>query len=171
MCVKLPDNTCMESTQISSLNISGLSTQANKAHVFPQLLSANLISMGKLCDDSYHITFTSNNVTVHKHNKIILAELRDTQTGMYKYKLPTQPETHQLNGIIKHETSIHDIFNFLHQACFSPTTTTWCKAMDNNFFISWLIITSKLVRKHLSPQVPTSKGYLDQQKKLTLKRF
>ena len=87
--VKLLDNTCMESTQISSLNISRLSTQANEAHIFLQLLLANLIGMGKLYDNGYHVTFTSNNIKVHKNNKIILTGLCNTQIGMYKYKLPT----------------------------------------------------------------------------------
>ena len=47
---------------------------------------------------------------------------------------------------------------------FSPTTDTFTKAIDINYFLGWPGLTSKLIQKHLPPTVATESGHLGQEK-------
>ena len=58
--VTLPGGDSMEPTHETSLNIPALSEAGNKAYVFPKLKSANLISVGQLCDDNCDILLNKN---------------------------------------------------------------------------------------------------------------
>ena len=49
--VHLPDGTSMQATHDTKLNIPSLSEQGSKAYIFPQLKTANLLSVGQFCDD------------------------------------------------------------------------------------------------------------------------
>jgi hypothetical protein len=51
---------------------------------------------------------------------------------------------------------------FYHAALFSPTMSTWCKAIDAGHFVSWPELTSKQVRTHLPTTLATLKGHMDQ---------
>ena len=49
---------------------------------------------------------------------------------------------------------------YLHQACFSPTVSTWWKAIDNDQFIGWPGLSSKAVIKYLPESTSTAKGHM-----------
>jgi hypothetical protein len=51
---------------------------------------------------------------------------------------------------------------FLHTSMFSPTTQTWVKAINQNFFTQWPMFQAAKVRKFLRKSIPTAMGHLDQ---------
>ena len=183
--VTLPGGDTMTATKQGSLTIPELSWHGNNVHVFPKLQSANLLSIGQFCDDGCIVIFHKNLVLVTKHNKIILRGFRNTNNGMWEIPLPltdklnstitktntevyfvnSNAQTKLANGIIKKETTINDLINFLHAACFSPSPSTWIQAIKKNYFLSWPGLTAKAVRKYLTPSAATAKGHLDQQQK------
>jgi hypothetical protein len=81
--------------------------------------------------------------------------------------IPT-PKTHQhspsLNIILRTDKKSTDLAAYHHAAMFSPTTDTFVKAIDKNYFLGWPGLTSKLIRKHLPPTVATESGHLRQEK-------
>ena len=55
-----------------------------------------------------------------------------------------------------------DLVHYLHRCAFSPAVTTWTKAIYSGYFTTWPGLTSKLVRKHITKFMATSKGHLRQ---------
>ena len=159
--VILPSGNTITPSHTASLNLPMLSKLATKAYIFPHLKFANLLSVGQFCDDNCVVTFDKYKAIVLKNNKIILQGTRDPLNGMWNTFLPT----HQLNGIIKKETSKSDLIHFLHAACFSPSPSTWIQAIKRNFFLGWPGLTVEAVRKYLISSPSTHKGHLDQTQK------
>jgi hypothetical protein len=54
---------------------------------------------------------------------------------------------------------------FLHTLCFSLTTSTWTKAINQGFFKSIPILTATNIRRNLPKSMATTMGHLDQQRK------
>ena len=70
----------------------------------------------------------------------------------------------KLNVVIRKRELKSDLAAFLHGALFSPVTSTLTKAIDNNHFISWPGLTTKLIKKHLPKSVATAKGHLNEER-------
>ena len=157
--VALPNGGLMSSTETTNLNIPGSTTQGQKAHIFNELQSGNLLSVGQLCDDGYEVKFTKEQVNFCKNNKTCFTGKRNEENGMWMTKFP-----HQAN-IIPPYKPLGDAIKFMHAACFSPCLSTWCKAIDAGFFSSWHGLTSKRVRQFIK-QIPdaTSKGHMTQER-------
>ena len=125
--VTLPNNTIITSQREASLNLPHLSTHGNKVHIFKDLQSANLISIGQLCDDGCEVKFTKYNMIATKNNHTILTAHRNQHNGMWVIPFDNNSPpslsspTHLANGIIKMETTKNDLIHFLHLAAFSPT--------------------------------------------------
>lgn len=66
------------------------------------------------------------------------------------------------NNIYELQTK-HDIVTYLHQACCSPITSTWLKAIEAGHFTTWPGLTVDLVQKHLHKSIATTKGHLRQE--------
>ena len=60
-------------------------------------------------------------------------------------------------------TTIQENIQFLHTACFRPTTSMLLQAIPNNQLITWPGFTTTSVQKYLPHSTATAKGYLDQQ--------
>ena len=56
---------------------SKLSSKAQYAHVFKEITTGSLISMGELCDDNSVAIVTKYDVKILKHNQVIIPGLRD----------------------------------------------------------------------------------------------
>ena len=54
----------------------------------------------------------------------------------------------------------HDLATYLHVACFSPSKSTFIKAIQNNFLLSCLGLTTHLIKKHLSTSFHTELGHI-----------
>ena len=167
--VTLPDSTTIKSTHTATLPIPSLDANATKVHIFPTLLSA-LLSVGQLCDSDCSITFKKNEVSIfNSHNDLITTGFRDTSTGMYNIPLPiptkmTKPIS-LANGIIKRDTPISDLCQFLHASLFSPTLSTLENAIKHGFLDSFPGLSLKTIRKYLPPSIANSKGHMTQDKK------
>ena len=56
MITRIPDGGKMESLQIATLQISGISKEAREIHIFPKMKTDPFILLGVLCDDGCTIT-------------------------------------------------------------------------------------------------------------------
>jgi hypothetical protein len=61
---------------------------------------------------------------------------------------------------VHHTSSRAEWIQYLHQACFSPTISSWCKAVNNDQFLSFPGLTAKAVKKYLPPSTATAKGHM-----------
>ena len=168
--VKLPDSSYIQSTHTANVPIPTLPPSATQAHVFPHLHSA-LMSVGKICDADCSVTFTSRQVTiVNSQDDTIATGSRDLSTGLWNLPLPlpSLPSQPMINGIIKRDTPISDLCEFLHSALFSPTLSTLEQALKNGFLNSFPGLTLKTIRKYLPLSEATCKGHLNQEKMGTM---
>ena len=72
----------MTSTNATNLNIPDSTKKGNQAHIFQELKTGNLLSVGQLCDDGYDVTFTQNNVKFNKNNITKFQGERNNHNGM-----------------------------------------------------------------------------------------
>ena len=54
---------------------SKLSSKAQSAHIFKDITTGSLISMGQLCDDDCFAIFAKHDVNILKHNQVIITGL------------------------------------------------------------------------------------------------
>ena len=95
---------------------------------------------------------------------------RDRRTGLWCLPLTSKHAHQARSGIPKQYqcNNAHLIVNtaelikFLHAATYSPTTETWCKAVDKGYFQSWPGLTAKAIRKYLPKSEATIRGHMDQ---------
>jgi hypothetical protein len=64
LTVRLPNGATMESSHTAELDIPEFNAAASKAHVFPGIANHSLLSVGKLCDEGYIVTFKQAAVTI-----------------------------------------------------------------------------------------------------------
>ena len=50
-----------------------------------------------------------------------------------------------------------DIIYFLHASLFRPVKLTWLKSIKNEQFVTWPVINTTNVAKHLTPMISTAK--------------
>ena len=169
--VQLPDGSFMESKTSTHLPFIDLNPKATQAHTFQALKTANLLSIGQLCDNDCVATFNKTTVTITKNKSIIMTGKRDEITGMWLIPMPhkttklqNQKQTQYSNVITKlHPKS--KLVKFLHAAAFSPCKSTWIKAIKAGFFATWPGLTHELVSKFLPNSEHTAMGHLDQEQK------
>ena len=133
-------------------------------------------SIGKLCNHGCIATFTADAVASTLHGTPILRGKRSATTGLWQLHLPPAtppgnilahsttndtPNTHAANSVIPQQT-IADRIAFYHATMFSPSLSTWCKAIDANLLSTWPDLTSAQVRKHPPISSALVKGHLDQ---------
>jgi hypothetical protein len=80
MRVRLPNGDTMDSTDTASLDIPELSEAASVAHVSPVMANNSLLSVGKLYNEGYYVTFKTDGIKINHEGKAILKGLRDLGT-------------------------------------------------------------------------------------------
>jgi hypothetical protein len=165
----------MQSVGTQELDIPLLPARAKKAHTFKEMDKA-LLSVPELVNADCDVNFNKQSVVVIDNNieQVILKGRRDPATRLwlipivqqqielqhqFKFKIPTSDVTHTVNSAYQQRTVSKSI-QFLHATAGSPPVKTWCKAIDNNYFITWPGLTSQAVRKHLHKSEATSMGHL-----------
>lgn len=118
--VNLPNGFTIQSNEIGNLPIPDLSPITQQCHVLPELQSASLISVGKLCNDDCIVTFDKSHVYVSKNNKLILKGNRNLKDNLWDIPLP-QPAEHHANVIICKDKPIKELIQYYQGCCFSPT--------------------------------------------------
>ena len=152
----------MQATHTANLDIPELPQAATTAHVFPQLTNT-LISISQLCDHGCDATFTAQDVKITHNDDTLINGKRDDETGLWTLVTKKrQPKQHGANNVHQLESK-GNLVKFLHQCCFSPTTTTWLQAVKAGYFATWPGLTCELIQKHLPKSEATTKGHLRQQ--------
>ena len=72
-----------------------LSSKAQSAHVFNDIIAGSLISMGQLFDDDCITIFTKFDVKILKHNQVIITGLRNRTNGLWNIPLEPIPPAQQ----------------------------------------------------------------------------
>ena len=71
---------------------------------------------------------------------------------------PSKIYTKNTSAVIIRKRQTHtDLAEYLHASCYGPVKSTFIKAIEKSFFKTWPGLSEKIVRKHLHPQVCTSK--------------
>jgi hypothetical protein len=84
LTVRLPNDATMESTHTASVDIPELSIAVFIAHVPPGMANHSLLSVGKLCNEAYSVTFKIDAITIYNpHGIQILRGARDLNTGLW----------------------------------------------------------------------------------------
>jgi hypothetical protein len=88
LTVRLQNSSTMESTHTASLYIPELKKAASMAHVFTEMESQSLLSVGKLCNEGYSVTFRIDAVTIYNSQEVqILKGARELNTGLWRINL------------------------------------------------------------------------------------
>ena len=140
------------------------------------------MSVGQVNDNGNISIFTSNGVTVHKEEDVlitckgepILVGVRDEKGGYriplvqqrdsWKPRTPTKTATIALQKA----NSVYDLplteecIKWMHAACGFPVKSTWIKAIEAGNFKGWLLLTVKRVKKYYLETTETPKGHLNQ---------
>ena len=141
--VTLIDGSTVRLTHTAMLSITLVTESACLAHMFPDLISVALISIGQLFDDGFQAIFDADSVNIRKNGITILEVQHDTHNILWNIPLyssspastiylpdPTHTDntivvapipiqvTHCANLTIPMPTSANFLW-FLHAACFS----------------------------------------------------
>ena len=185
-CYHVTHNTSVPTVQVSNRHTikpafsatlqlsSKLYHKAQSAHIFKDITTGSLVSMGQLCNHDCVAIFTKYDVNILKHNQVIITGLQDWTNGLWNIPLgpcpstqqsPTLSHPNQANGILRQDITKRELAQYFHAAAFSPVKSTFLDAIDNSHFTSWPGLSASLISKHL-PQSPfTVKGHLDQKQK------
>ena len=80
--VHLPNNMTMQAERVGHLPFTQLSDQATKTHIFDDLKSSSLISLGQLCDDGCNILPNNTHMNVFKNDKLVIQGHRNVTDGL-----------------------------------------------------------------------------------------
>jgi len=174
--VYLPNGATLNATSQAHLPCSNkLSQAATLTHIFPGLQTTSLISLGQLCDHNCKIVLDKNNVFVIKNGEIIITGHRNRSDGLWdipvsqhnaiKNSTLSTTKSQKMNVILTKDKTKHELVNYLHACCFSPTKRTFLQAIKKGNFITWPGLTTELVSKHLITPIATAKGHLTQERK------
>jgi hypothetical protein len=160
LTVRLPNGAIMESTHTASLDIPELNKSASIAHIFPSMTNHSLLSVGKLCDEGYSVTFRIEAVTIYNSQSVQnLKGARDLDTGLWRINLRKEYQQHP------HELrNTRAYVNYLHKAMFSPTKSALLQAVKNGHLITWPGLTEQAINKHLKFMPATVMGHMNQRR-------
>ncbi len=121
-----------------------------------------------MCDDGCDVYLNKRLIQVFLRNKKILQGFRNYNDGLWDFTLPIRqrvPTTKQsISVIIPKHNAPSDLVRFFHGACFSPSGSTFLKAVRNGNFQSWPGLTPDLISKYLQPTIATHFGHLNQER-------
>jgi hypothetical protein len=139
LTVRLPNGATMESSHTADLDIPELNAAASKAHVFPGMAHHSLLSVGKLCDEGYIVTFKQDTVTIcNSESSKLLSGPRDLNTGLWRINLK-QTNKHIHNPIANNVYELRNtgaLVHYLHKALFSPTKSAMLQAIKDGHLIT-----------------------------------
>ena len=172
----LPNNATIQADKKGFLPLhNSLTDIGQKALSFPNLTNESLLSVGQLCDDDCVILFDKKKVTVKKDDKIILQGKRCHKDNLYDIDLlqnhttsdlaPSKTINHTINYIIRKDKTSSDLAQYLFATAFSPSMSTFQKAIKNGNFVTWPGIHKLQFEKLIGTTIASEKGHLDQERK------
>jgi hypothetical protein len=170
--VMLPDSTTIQATQSGQLPLHrSLSTKATTAHILDGITNSSLISIGQLCDDDCIAVLDKMKLKIYKNQECILQGTRNRTDGLWDISIDTTsnpiqaPRPHQINAIIRKDTTKTQLVQYLYACCGSPVVSTWKKAIRNGNFLTWPGIDDLSIDLHLPKSIASAKGHLNQERK------
>jgi hypothetical protein len=166
--VKIPDGNILQSSHTCELDLPKLPLEARRGHIMPGMKGHSLVSLVQLCMAGCTITISESAMNVWYKGELVLKGQKCNRTGLWlvpitEFQTDLSAEgqaTEDVAGNVYHTSSRAEWIQYLHQACFSPTIATWCKAIDNDQFLTFPGLTSAAVRKYLPPSTATVKGHM-----------
>jgi hypothetical protein len=167
LTVRLSNGATMESSHTAELDIPELNAAASKAHVFPGMAHHSLLSVGKLCDEGYIVTFKHASMTICDSEKSqILNGPRDLDTGLRRINLK-QTSNHIPEPIANNVYELRytgALVHYLHKSLFSPTKSALLQAVKDGHLITWPGLTKDTINKHLKLTPATAMGHMSQRR-------
>jgi hypothetical protein len=122
----------MDSTHTASYDILELSEASSVAHVFPSMANNSLLSVRKVCNEEYSVTFKIYGDTIFNsiRNEILKVN-RDLDTGLWRINLRKEIQHNPISAA----NNVYELRNtaalvsYLHKAMFSPTKAALIKAV------------------------------------------
>eukprot|EP00804_Cyclotella_cryptica_P000229 CCRYP_016187-RB/>CCRYP_016187-RB protein AED:0.43 eAED:0.43 QI:0/0/0/1/0.5/0.33/3/0/375 len=131
------------------LDIGGLSKAVIQGHVVLGMKGHSLGSLVQLCNAGCSLRMDKNELVITHRGK---------EHQQHQSQQPTANPHVMAN--VHHTSTRAEWIQHLHQACFSPTVSSWCKAIDNDHFLSFPGLSSQAVKKYLPPSTATAKGHM-----------
>jgi hypothetical protein len=149
------------------LNIPELNAAASIANVFPGMANHSLLSVGRLCNEGYKVTFKKTSVTICDPNEfLILSGARDLDTGLWRINLRKEHQQSQqtVANSMYELLNIGALVKYLHKALFSQTKSALLQAVKNGHLIAWTGQTEEAIKTHLKLTPSTSMGHMNQRR-------
>ena len=147
----------MQSTHTCELDIPHLPQSARQAHMFDELASGSLLSIGQLCDARCTATFDKKKLNIFFQGKIIVQGTRQ-QNKLWTMDTPVT-QHHSLNSVVDAPT-IAERIKFYHASLFSPTMTTLENIIKEGYLVTFPYITTKQLRQFPPNLKSTVKGHM-----------
>jgi hypothetical protein len=167
LTVRLPNGAAMESSHTAELDIPELNSAASKAHFFSGMANHSLLSVGKLCDEGYIVTFKHTSMTIcDSKTAPFLSGPRDLHTGLWCINLK-QTNSHMTEPIASNVYELRNtraLVHYLHKALFSPTKSDMLQAVKDGHLITWPGLTEDSINKHLKLTPATAMGHMNQRR-------
>jgi hypothetical protein len=167
LTVRLPNGATMESSHTAELNIPELNAAASIAPVFPGMANHYLLSVGKLCNKGYIVTFKNASVTICNPQEFqIMSGARDLDTGLWRINLKNDKQ--QLHQSIANNVyelcNTGALVNYFHKALFSSTKSALLQVVKNGHLVTWPGLTEEAINKHLNLTPSSAMGRMNQRR-------
>jgi hypothetical protein len=165
LTVRLSNGATMESMHTASIYIPELSRAEFIANVFPGMVNHSLMSVGKLCNEGYSVTFKIDAVTIYNPARVqVLRGVRDLNTGLWRINLQYEHKQHSAGvaNIVYELRNTGALVNYLHKAMISPTKYALLQAVKNGHLVTWPGLTEQAINKHLKITPATAIGHMNQ---------
>ena len=158
----------MTSTHTRTLDIPTLPPTACIQHLFPEMKTTGLLSIGQLCDHGCTAKFSRTKLVIrNSHGTIIMVGYREHRNKMWMVNVqnnkPHKCMMQGCNAIILSDTTKNDLAKFHHVSLGNPVKLTLIGAIDKGFLATFPGLTRKLAHKFLPKSEATVKGHMDQE--------
>ena len=99
-----------------------------------------------------------------KYRKIIFKGRKNKSYRLWDLPIPKKLR-HIAHEIITIDKTKTELIQYIYVGCFSPTPRKFLKAIKNRNFLTWPVINTKTLSKHLPLSIATALGHLEQELK------
>ena len=158
--VKMPNGTVIKSTHVGLLPNEMIPLEARLCHIFPELTSESLISIGMLCDAGCEAKYTKDKVVITLGDEVIYQGGRSTDTRMWHIDLAQPTANNAANNVIRLDSEA-EFVRFCHATYGSPAVSTFIQSVTKGF-VRIPGLTAAAIRRHPPNTMATAKGHLNQ---------
>ena len=120
-----------------------------------------MLSIGQLCDEGCIAIFDKHKLRVFKKDKCILQGIRNKSDGLWDVPFNSP----KVNYVVTRDKNRTELAQYLHGCAYSPSISTFQKAINKGNFISWPGINDVTFKKLIGTPIATHCGHLDQERK------